>query len=453
MISNPEKAIRKLSWPLTISLLITALYNLIDGFWASGLGLGNLAGIEYITPLFLGIVGISKGLKIGVASAISKYIGNDDKKKADNAAAHAIILAIIISLFLTITLLLFMHYLLISMKIGKNIHAAQLYGNIIFLGSILFIIPHVIEGIFISEGNSKRIMYLIILSSILNLILDPFFAYTLNLGVRGIAEASVLSLVPANLMIIYLFYIKKDTYLRPTLTNFKLDYNIIKDILKVGIPSSLDIICEAVGLAVLIFLIGMVLSNQALTNEISIHKLGFNIITLGSIFVTGISTTLVSIIATNVGAKSKKNINKIYKYSIKLCLIISILIFLIIFIFSEEISTLLAYNIHNPAFFEEVNEFLYFIGIILVFQGISEPCIASFEGLGNGFLALLQRIFKQIFIISISYFFIIVIDSDVDFVHIGIILGELLIALISYRWSKIKLSNINFDNENNNVDT
>ena len=102
MLQNPKKALIKMSIPLIISLLITSFYNLIDAVWVSGLGADALAGVGFFTPIFMILVGFGNGLGSGAAFALSKYLGEDNKQKADNASIHSIILDIIVSLILTV---------------------------------------------------------------------------------------------------------------------------------------------------------------------------------------------------------------------------------------------------------------------------------------------------------------------------------------------------------------
>ena len=84
LLGDPKAAIRSLSGPLVVSMLITSIYNLVDGIWVAGLGADALAGVGFVIPLFLVLIGLGNGLGGGATSAISRYIGEGDKAKADN---------------------------------------------------------------------------------------------------------------------------------------------------------------------------------------------------------------------------------------------------------------------------------------------------------------------------------------------------------------------------------
>ena len=242
MLGNPKKALIKMSIPLIVSLLITSFYNLIDAAWVSGLGADALAGVGFFTPIFMILVGFGNGLGSGAAFAISKYIGEENKIKADNASIHSILIDILISILITVILLIFLNPVLNAMGAGQTIGYATDYGVIILLGSIFIILSNALYGIFRGEGDTKRPMYAMIASAILNMILDPLFIYTLDLGVKGAAIATVISSIFVIAILIYWFYIKKDTYLHPTLTNFNFKSDISVDIVKVGIPASVQLL-------------------------------------------------------------------------------------------------------------------------------------------------------------------------------------------------------------------
>ena len=91
ILGDPKSALIKMSIPLIISLFITSLYSVIDAIWVSGLGADALAGVGFVSPIFIALMGIGNGLAAGASSALSKYIGEENKSKADNGAIHTIL--------------------------------------------------------------------------------------------------------------------------------------------------------------------------------------------------------------------------------------------------------------------------------------------------------------------------------------------------------------------------
>ena len=226
ILGDPKKALWKMSIPLIISLLITSLYSVIDAIWVSGLGADALAGVGFVSPIFIALMGIGNGLGAGSASALSKYVGEENRQKANNGAIHTIFITVIISVITTILLLLFLKDILLGMGAGSTIGYAMDYGMILSIGSILVILSNALYGVLRGEGDASRTMYAMLFSSILNMILDPIFIYGLNLGVKGAAIATLISLLLVNIVLFYWFYVKKDTYLKPFLSNYKFSKSI-----------------------------------------------------------------------------------------------------------------------------------------------------------------------------------------------------------------------------------
>ena len=104
ILGDPKKAILKLSWPMIIAMLISSLYVFVDGIWVAGLGQDALAAIGFITPVFLVVMGFSNGLGAGATAVISRFIGEGDKAKVDNAALHIILLTIVFTVIVTVFL-------------------------------------------------------------------------------------------------------------------------------------------------------------------------------------------------------------------------------------------------------------------------------------------------------------------------------------------------------------
>ena len=170
MLKNPKKALIKMSIPLIVSLLITSFYNLIDAAWVSGLGADALAGVGFFTPIFMILVGFGNGLGAGAAFAISKYLGEENKLKANNASIHSILINIIVSVILTIILLIFLNPILNIIGAGQTLNYATDYGIIVLIGSIFIILSNALYGIFRGEGDATRPMYAMIASAILHLL-------------------------------------------------------------------------------------------------------------------------------------------------------------------------------------------------------------------------------------------------------------------------------------------
>ena len=432
LLGNPKKALLNMSIPLIISLLISSLYNLIDAAWVSGLGADALAGVGFFTPIFMILVGFGNGLGAGAAFAISKYIGENDKFKADNASIHSILINILISVIITILLLLLLVPILNAMGAGQTIGFATDYGNIIILGSIFIIMSNALYGIFRGEGDSTRPMYAMAASAILNMILDPVFIYTLGWGVKGAAIATLISSIFVILILIYWFYIKKDTYLKPILSNFNFKKDISFDIVKVGIPASIQLLNNAFFAAVFSALLAFVGS----TDSVAVYSTGWRIVIIGTTPILAIGTALISVIAANFGAKNYKNIQIAHRYAMKISMIFAFAVAILTNVFAGDIASIFASSGTSVRIASELTSFLAWIVIYYPTMAVGVASTYVFQGLGRGITAMFQTIMRETgFTIAFAVLFALVLNWGVWGAWMGIVLGEIVSNNLTLIWA------------------
>ncbi len=443
MLQNPKRALIKMSIPLIVSLLITSFYNLIDAAWVSGLGADALAGVGFFTPIFMILVGFGNGLGSGAAFAISKYLGEENKPKADNASVHSIILDIIVSLILTMALLVLLNPILNAMGAGQTIGYATDYGVIIILGSVFIIFSNALYGVFRGEGDTTRPMYAMIVSAILNMILDPIFIYYLNLGVKGAAIATIISSLFVILILLYWFYFKRDTYLRPNMINFKFKKEISTDIVKVGIPASIQLLNNAFFAAVFSALLAYVGS----TDSVAVYSTGWRIVTIGTTPLLAIGTALISIIAANYGAKNYKNIQIAHRYAMKVSIVIAVIVMILTNLFAGDIASVFTSSGSSARIASELTAFLAWIVIYYPTMAVGVASTYVFQGIGKGLTAMFQTIMRETgFTIFFAVLFGVYLGYGVWGAWMGIVLGEIVsnnITMVWADWQIKKLMNIN----------
>ena len=432
MLGNPKRALLKMSVPLIVSLLISSFYNLIDAAWVSGLGADALAGVGFFSPVFMVLVGFGNGLGAGAAFAISKYIGEEDKIKADNASVHSILLDILVSIILTIILIVFLTPILNVMGAGQTINYATDYGVIILTGSILIILSNALYGIFRGEGDSKRPMYAMIASAILNIILDPIFIYTLDLGVKGAAIATLISALFVILILIYWFYVKKDTYLKPNMGSFNFKRDISRDIVKVGIPASIQLLNNAFFAAVFSALLVYVGS----TDSVAVYSTGWRIVIITTTPLLAIGTALISVIAANFGAKNYKNIQIAHRYAMKVSLGIAVIVMLLTNVFAGDIASIFASSGSSARISAELTSFIAWIVIYYPTMAVGVPSTYVFQGIGKGITAMFQTIMRETgFTLFFAVLLGVVLNYGVWGAWMGIVLGEIVSNNLTGIWA------------------
>lgn len=432
ILGNPSTAIRKMSIPLIISMLLVSIYNLADAAWVAGLGSDALAGVGFVTPLFLILVGLGNGLGAGATSSLSKYIGQKRKNYADNGGLHVIFITIIISLIVSVILLAVLHPLLNFMNAGITTGYALDYGNIMFAGAIFFILPNAMYGILRAEGDVNRTMVAMAISGIINIIIDPIFIYTLNLGVKGAAYATLFSSALVIFIIAYWFYVQKNTYIKPTLSNYHFNREITYDILKVGIPASLELLMTAILTAA----ISTILTIVASTDAVAVYSTGWRVVSLGTMPIIGISTALVSVVGANYGARNFKNIQKAHQSSMKLAFLVAVITGALIYIFAPQIVMLFSYSENSAHIAGTMVDFLRNMTLYYIFMAIGAPSTFLFQGVGKGLTAMIQTVQRTvIFSIICAYLFAIVFGLGEHGVWYGIIVGQIIASIITFVWA------------------
>ena len=148
--------------------------------------------------------GVSVGLGSGATSSISRFVGAKNHEGANKSAAHALLIFLVASIILTAILLLVQEPLLRAYGAsGQNLAEGIKYGTPLFSGLIAFMFGNGGSGILRGEGDMKRAMYAMIVSVVLNAILDPIFIYVLGLGSAGASLATIVSALGSASVILY----------------------------------------------------------------------------------------------------------------------------------------------------------------------------------------------------------------------------------------------------------
>ncbi|MBQ6350416.1 MAG: MATE family efflux transporter [Methanobrevibacter sp.] len=425
---NPKKAVLKLSLPLMMSMMVISLYNIIDSFWVAGLGADQLAAVGFVIPLEFLIISIGTSLGAGITSVVSKYIGEKNDKLADNSAAHGVILSLIFSVIVTVIFSAFAKELLILMGArGASLGYALDYGHIYFIASIFVVMPNALYGLLRSEGDTKRTMYVMVLCAIVNMVLDPIFIYTFNMKMFGAALSTILSLAIVLAIIIYWIYIKKDTYLNPTLANFDYESFIMKDMLKVAVPS----ICEMIFITCITAIMHFIILAVSTVDSVAVFENGWRIVTLATEPMMAISTALISIVAANYGAGNFKNMKLAYDYSMKIATLLGVVALVIFLVFAPQISYIFSYGASSRLLNPTIEFFHIFAWFFIVFPGgIISTYV--FQGLGKGTHSLIFTVIREAICATVfAVLFGIVLNWGINGVWFGILVGYTVGGLIA----------------------
>ena len=437
MRGEPEIAVKKLAIPIMISMILTALYNIIDGIWVAGLGPTAIAGIGFVTPIFMVLNGASVGLGNGATSSIARFIGAKNHEMANKSATHSLYIFFIASIILTIVLLLVQEPLLRSYgATGQTLNEAVSYATPMFLGLIAFMFSNGCSGILRGEGDMKRAMYVVVATVILNAILDPLFIYTLGLGSAGASLATIVSSAISALIMLYWILIKKDTYVNVNLKNFRFETHLTKDILKVGIPSSLDMLIMAIAMSIYLIIISQVGGDYGIATFTSGQRLYlFAIMPL-----TAIGSAVIAVSGSAFGAKNGDYLSRAHKYGSKFGLALGTVITLVLVVFATPLSTIFAYTPETANLVPGIALYLQVACPTLILTGIGIPSSFFYQGIGKGIYSLMFTILREIiFVVPLIILFVYVIHLDLLGIWLGLCIGRALASIINYIFARYEV--------------
>lgn len=439
LTGDPGIAIRKLSGPMILAMLLMSLYNLADAVWVAGLGPDSLAAVGFMTPLFMIFIGLGNGLGAGVSSAVARHIGAGRREEAGNAAVHGILIGIAIAAVLTVPLVIFAEPVAVLLGAGEITSIAAEYGRIVFGGAVFILFNTIAYAILRGEGDTKRTMYAMAASSILNVILDPILIYWAGWGIAGAAIATIISMALVSVVILYWFAVKKDTYLSLSPRLFVPEREVSGDILRVGLPASAEFLL----MSVLGVTINAVLVIVATTDAVAVYTSVWRLVMFAVIPVIAISTTLISIIGAAFGARNFDKLKTAHSYSIRLGTVISAIMAVFIFLFAPQIAFLFAYTGSMAPLAPRIAFFMQAVTILLLFMPVGMMSLSVFQGTGRGIISLVINIIRILAFVAVFVFILaIYLGFGENGVWAGIILGNIIGSGVAYLWARAYISRL-----------
>lgn len=318
--------------PIMIGMLINAFYNIVDAYFVGKLGESAMAAISIVFPIGQVVVGLGLMFGNGAASYLSRLLGKDDKKTANQVASVAIYSSVFIGLIFIIITLVFMKYILKYLGATSTIIPYALpYARIYILSCVFNIFNVTMNNIVASEGSSKTAMLALLLGAIANIFLDPIFIYYFKFGVIGAAVATAISQFISTL--VYIIYIlNKESYFSFSIRNFHPTKEIFFEIFKIGIPTLTFQFLTSLSIA-------LININAANYGDTVIAAMGVvtRIISMCTLVVFGFLKGFQPIAGFSYGAKNFDRLNKSIKISILWSTTFCIVAGLINIIFSKQI--------------------------------------------------------------------------------------------------------------------
>jgi putative MATE family efflux protein len=386
-----------MSLPAMFSMIINAMYNIIDSIFIGMIGDGEaaLAAVTLVFPIQMLMISVGVGTGVGLNSLISRRLGEKNYLEANQAASHGIVLSffnwIIFAVFGLFFSSAFVRAFSESPQIVKD---GTSFCFIITVFSLFLLIQINIEKILQATGNMILPMVSSLTGAIVNIVLNPILILGLfgapQMGVAGSATATIIGqFLSMVLSLIFLFTLKLGVSIE--LRSFKINWDILKNIYSVGLPS---IVMQSIGSVMLVGLNAILIA----FSEAAVAVLGIYFRLQSFIFmpVFGLTQGAMPIFGYNFGAKNKKRLVDAFAAALKIALIIMAAGLILFQVFPIPMLKLFH---ATPEMIHIGVRALRLISTCFLFAAFGIICSTLFQATGHGTLSLYVSLLRQIILI------------------------------------------------------
>ena len=395
------KSLVTFALPLLISNIFQQLYNTVDTMVVGNyLGDISLAAIGSCTSIYDLLVGFALGIGNGLAIVTARSFGSQDRELLKKSVASSLVIGIIVSITLTTIGMLCLHPLLELLNTPVDIiQEAYSYISVIVLFIIVMFAYNLCAGLMRAIGNSFMPLVFLIVSSVLNVILDILFITQLNMGIQGAAIATVISQgISVVLCILYIF--KKTQILLPSKQHFVVDKDLYKELLGQGF---------SMGFMSSIVSAGSVILQYGINNLgyliIAGHTAARKLYMFFNMPFTAMALAISTFVSQNRGANQRERIKKAMKYTYIYDVIMAAVVTVIILIFGSSLVKLISGSSESVVL-NNGTLYLMIVGPFYAILGILMQTRYALQGLGQKLLPLVSSVIEFVGKIIFVFVFI-----------------------------------------------
>ncbi len=387
--------------PLLVSNIFQQLYNTVDTMVVGNyLGDVSLAAIGACTSIYDLLVGFALGIGNGLAIVTARSFGSQDKELLKKSVASSLVIGVMVSLALTIIGMTFLYPLLEILNTPLDIiQEAYSYISVIVLFIFVMFAYNLCAGLMRAIGNSVMPLVFLIVSSLLNVVLDILFITQFHMGIQGAAVATVVSQgVSVVLCIIYIF--KKTQILLPSKKHFQIDEELYKELLGQGFSMGFMSSIVSAGSVILQYGINN-LGYLIIAGHTAARKLYMFFNMPFTAMALGIST----FVSQNRGANQRERIQRAMKYAYIYDVIMATIVTIIILIFGSSLVKLISGSSESIVL-DNGTLYLMIVGPFYAILGILMQTRYALQGLGQKLLPLVSSVIEFIGKIIFVFVFI-----------------------------------------------
>lgn len=419
ILGDPKKSLLVMVVPIAIGMIVQALNNLVDAIWVSGLGTGALAATGVVFPFFFILVGIGNGLGTGASQAIARRIGIGDREGAGKAASQVMVIGVLVGIIITVIFAFAAEPLFVAAGAGQYLAETMAYGVPIMLCAPIYMVSFIFSALLRSEGAAKRSMHIQVVGVAVHMILDPILIFYLDMGVTGAAVASAIAMLAASLLAVY-YYVGGGTYVRFRFKGFRFDRELDRDILRVGVPASLEMVL----LSLSTLLVNLILESVDPANGIAIYTTGWRILNILTMIAVSFGSALVPISAAAYGQRSYDRIKEVYSFALKRGVTVMIAVAVASILIAPYMVMLFTYSGSSAALAGEMTTFVRIGSLFLPFYMIGLVTASLFQSIGKGLWSLGATTLRNF--MRVPFCFVMSLTMSLTMVWWGVTIAEVI---------------------------
>ncbi len=448
-----SKLIKKFAIPCVISMIVAALYNIVDQIfigWSEAGPFGN-AATNIVYPFTVIALAFALLIGDGASALFNLLLGAKEKEKINKSIGNGVILLIIVSILLTIVGFIFNKQILNIFGANPNevecYNYAKDYLTIICYGLPFYIIGQGLNASIRSDGNPKYAMFATIIGAISNIILDPIFIFVFKMNVKGAALATIIGQILT--FIVSILYLRKSKLFKIDKQSIKLDKTIIKKIISLGLPSLITQIAIVIIISVannLVVKYGYITISSTnipygVVTPLAVIGICMKVFGIVISIIIGVSLGGMPIIGYNMGAGNIKRV----KETIKCILIINLIIGSIAFVIFEFFPTFIINIFGSGNSIEYLEYARYCLNIFL--GGIILTCLIKsmsilLQSMGAGFKSTILALSRDVIFFVPSITIIAYLSKSVVTMLYSAIISDVLAFILGLILLKIQFKKL-----------
>ena len=425
-IMPENKLLLSMSLPMMASMLVQALYNIVDSIFVARISENALTAVSLAFPLQTLMIALGGGMGVGVNALLSKALGEKDYKLVNKVANNGVFLSVVNALIFVLVGVFAVKPFYLSQTIDTEIVAYGVeYLSIVCCCSIGIYTQFIFEKLLQSTGNTFYTMITQATGAIINLILDPILIFGLfglpELGVAGAAIATVAGQIVAGILAIVINE-KKNHEVNVSLKGFKPCGNTIKRIYIVGVPS---IIMQSIG-SIMVYGMNKILIAFSSTAA-AVFGIYFKLQSFIFMPIFGLNNGMVPIIAYNYGARHRKRMTKTIKLSVAYAVTIMAIGTLVFQLIPDKLFMLFDASEHMLSMGVPA---LRIISLHFIIAGFCIVAGSVFQALGNAVYSMINSICRQL-VVLLPAAYILARIGGVNYVWWSFPIAELMSLIMS----------------------